>query len=51
MTPVQAYSTDAWPVNDGRCCDDYNENVVVPALLLRGAAAEKKAKREGNGGS
>ena len=60
MKPVQACSIcgkvftgqghNAQPFNDGRCCDDCNENAVVPALLLRGAAAEKRAKREGNGG-
>jgi hypothetical protein len=33
----------------GRCCDECNESALVPALLLRVAAAEKKAKREGNG--
>jgi hypothetical protein len=40
----------AQPFNDGRCCDDCNESAVVPALFLRIGAAEKKAKREDNGG-
>jgi hypothetical protein len=60
MKPVQACSIcgkaftghghNAQPFNDGRCCDDCNESAVVPALFLRIGAAEKKAKREDNGG-
>ena len=58
MMPVQAcsicggaivgFGNDAWPVNDGLCCDRCNERVVLPALLERIRDAEHK--RQGNGG-
>jgi hypothetical protein len=57
MKPVQAcsicgkaftgFGNDAWPVNDGRCCDQCNAERVIPARRLR----EREAKREGNGGA
>lgn len=27
------YGNNAWPVNDGRCCDVCNFTVVIPARL------------------
>lgn len=27
------FGNDAWPVNDGICCDECNMNVVVPRRL------------------
>src|SRR5262245_19893730 len=58
MMPVQAcsicggaivgFGNDAWPVNDDRCCDQCNEERVIPALRLR----EREAEQEGgNGGA
>jgi hypothetical protein len=56
MTPVQVcsicggaivgFGNDAWPVNDGRCCDQCNVERVISARLLR----ERDAKREGSNG-
>lgn len=25
------YGNNAWPINDGRCCNDCNEMYVIPA--------------------
>jgi hypothetical protein len=38
------YGNPAWPVNDGRCCDQCNMAHVVPARI---ALAERRAKRQG----
>jgi hypothetical protein len=56
MTPVEVcpicggatvgFGNDAWPVNDGRCCDQCNAERVIPALRL----LERDAKREGSNG-
>jgi hypothetical protein len=58
MTPVEVcsictgaivgFGNDAQPINDGRCCDRCHAARVIPAQRV---AAEKKAKREGNGGA
>ena len=58
MTPVKVcsicggaivgFGNSAQPINDGRCCDQCNADHVIPAQRV---AAEKKAKREGNGGA
>ena len=32
---------NAWPVNDGRCCDDCDASVVIPARL-RAILARRK---------
>jgi hypothetical protein len=32
--PYSGYGNNAWPVNDGRCCDDCNSSIVIPARLV-----------------
>ena len=27
------YGNNAWPINNGRCCDDCNNTKVIPARL------------------
>jgi hypothetical protein len=46
--PIVGYGNNARPINDGRCCDQCNAERVIPAQRV---AAEKNAKREGNGGT
>ena len=29
----EGYGNNAQPVNDGRCCDDCNTNVVIPTRI------------------
>ena len=29
----KGYGNNARPVNDGRCCDDCNDNVVIPKRI------------------
>jgi hypothetical protein len=29
------WGNNAWPVNDGRCCDDCNAMEVIPARIAR----------------
>lgn len=41
---------NAQPVNDGRCCDDCNMNVVIPArlqLLAERPGHKSEEKKEG----
>lgn len=50
--PVTSYvgGNNAWPVNEGRCCDTCNETVVVPRRLAdmystgRSKSQEKRIK-------
>jgi hypothetical protein len=44
---VQGYGNNAAPINDGRCCDNCNSNVVIPARIERmyaAMAAEQPAR-------
>jgi len=34
------FGNNAWPVNDGRCCDWCNATVVIPARLTNLAQGE-----------
>lgn len=27
------WGNNAWPVNEGRCCDECNSNIVIPARI------------------
>lgn len=46
------FGNNAWPVNDGRCCDHCNWQVVVPARIAqlyggKGEAVKEVAKKFG----
>jgi len=32
-TECVGWGNNAWPVNDGRCCNECNDNVVIPARI------------------
>lgn len=38
---------NAEPVNDGRCCDNCNDNVVIPARLNQYSLQQAKEREEG----
>jgi len=31
--PFTEFGNNAWPINKGRCCDECNATVVIPARL------------------
>lgn len=31
----QGYGNNAWPINNGRCCNDCNTLLVIPARLAQ----------------
>jgi hypothetical protein len=35
IKPYWSEGNNAQPINNGRCCDDCNMNVVIPARLQR----------------
>ena len=35
------FGNNAWPINNGRCCDDCNEYVVIPARINQIRQGEK----------
>ena len=54
--PIPARGTwtkgnSAWPVNDGRCCYDCDDNIVIPARINLIKRDEKilAAQKEGTG--
>ena len=44
QTPFTGYGNNPEPVNGGRCCDDCNQNVVIPARINL-MISNSKAKR------
>jgi len=32
---INGYGNNAWPVNEGRCCNDCNTTVVIPARIAQ----------------
>ena len=38
------WGNNAWPVNDGRCCDICNSTVVIPARLKLAVENKKEVK-------
>jgi len=46
VNDIWPYGNSALPINDGRCCDKCNNEVVVPHRF-RLIEASKAAKREG----
>lgn len=32
--PYKDYGNNAWPVKDGRCCNECNSNAVIPTRIL-----------------
>ena len=38
----EGFDNNAWPINDGRCCDACNGNLVIPARM-NGVKDEKEA--------
>jgi len=36
------YGNNAWPINDGRCCDACNYNRVIPARLYSFYSRQKE---------
>lgn len=48
--PIEVTSTgwskgnDAWPVVDGRCCNDCNFMVVIPARIREFGASKQKRR-------
>lgn len=41
--PYKDWGHNAWPINDGRCCTGCNDDVVIPARIVR-------AQRDGKAG-
>jgi hypothetical protein len=39
--PIIGYGNNAAPVNNGRCCDECNAMVVIPARIVALQAAQK----------
>lgn len=36
-----AGGNNAWPINDGRCCYECNDNVVLPARMRQAKAIDE----------
>ena len=41
---------NAEPINNGRCCDECNDNIVTPTRLLQSATAQHKQMNQILGG-
>ena len=42
----QGYGNNAQPVDDGRCCNDWNSRVVIPFRMYSGRLQEIKKNGE-----
>ena len=31
--PYEEFGNNAWPVNEGHCCDDCDDKIVIPARI------------------
>ena len=40
LKPYEGFGNNAYPVNEGRCCDECNRNVVLPVRMRRMSDAE-----------
>jgi hypothetical protein len=43
--PCDRYGHNAQPINNGRCCDDCNNTVVIPERLRRAGLSEDQIER------
>ena len=39
----EGYGNNPWPVKEGRCCNDCNNNVVIPARIINFYLSAKNA--------
>jgi hypothetical protein len=47
------YSCNAWPVNEGRCCQECDDDIVIPArmmMMYRNRIKEERKKQEQKNG-
>lgn len=40
--PYTGFGNNAWPVNEGRCCDACNSEVVIPARIAQMSLRKEK---------
>lgn len=45
--PYEGHGNNAQPVNDGRCCNECDEEIVVPRRM-QDAAIERRKIKNGN---
>lgn len=43
---IEGYGNNAWPVNDGRCCDKCDDEVVVPRRINDAKSENEKLKSD-----
>ncbi len=43
--PYTGFGNNAWPINDGRCCDKCNTLVVIPARIADLYASTSKVHK------
>lgn len=42
---IWADGNNAWPVNEGRCCNICNDSIVTPARIIQMARRENKTEQ------